>query len=214
MNGKYNQSYQPLGDLTIEFPIAGEVTDYRRELDLGAGRGPGAVHQQGVRYTREVFASHPAQAIVVRLTATSRARFRSRRRSAASCTMRRRAEQQMPAPDRPLPGHVDPSYCGPGVVWDDAPDGKGMRFETRLVPSHEGGRVTITDAGDHGGRLRQRHAAAGRRDQLQRAVEEPQPGRQRPRQACAMIPRAAGREALRALPRRPTWPITSASSTA
>ncbi len=34
MNGKYNQSYQPLGDLTIEFPIGGEVTDYRRELDL------------------------------------------------------------------------------------------------------------------------------------------------------------------------------------
>ena len=34
MNGKYNESYQPLGDLTIEFPIRGEVTHYRRELDL------------------------------------------------------------------------------------------------------------------------------------------------------------------------------------
>lgn len=34
MNGKYNQSFQPLGDLTIEFPFRGEVTNYRRELDL------------------------------------------------------------------------------------------------------------------------------------------------------------------------------------
>ena len=68
MNGKYNQNYQPLGDLTIEFPLSGEVTDYRRELDLAQAVARVQFEHQGVRYTREIFASHPAQAIVVRLT--------------------------------------------------------------------------------------------------------------------------------------------------
>jgi alpha-L-fucosidase 2 len=43
------------------------------------------------------------------------------------------------------PAHVDPSYSSGTIVWDDAPGGKGMRFETRLVPVNQGGRVTITD---------------------------------------------------------------------
>ena len=45
------------------------------------------------------------------------------------------------------PADVDPSYVGRGTTWDDAPNGKGMRFQTRLVPLAEGGRITIDDAG-------------------------------------------------------------------
>ena len=145
MNGKYNQSYQPLGELTLEFPFAGEVTSYRRELDLAHAVARVQFDHRGVRYTREVFASNPAQAIVVRL-ASDRPGMVSFTAS-LGCQLHhatKAARGYLRLSGR-CPAQVDPSYSGQGVVWDDAPDGKGMRFETRLVPVSEGGRVTITD---------------------------------------------------------------------
>jgi alpha-L-fucosidase 2 len=62
------QSYQPLADLRIAFEHDGQVTDYRRELDLDTAIARVSYRAGGVRYTREVFASHPAQVLVVRLT--------------------------------------------------------------------------------------------------------------------------------------------------
>jgi alpha-L-fucosidase 2 len=145
MNGKYNQSYQPLGDLTIEFPFAGEATDYRRELDLASAVARVQFEHQGVRYTREVFVSNPAQAIVVRLTsdrpgmvsftASLGCQLHHATKAASGCL---RLTGRCPA-------HVEPSYSGEGVAWEDGPDGKGMRFETRLAAVSEGGRVTLTD---------------------------------------------------------------------
>ncbi|MGO8674250.1 MAG: glycosyl hydrolase family 95 catalytic domain-containing protein [Limisphaerales bacterium] len=145
MNGKYNQSYQPLGDLTVEFPFAGEVTDYRRELDLANAVARVQFEHQGVRYTREVFVSNPAQAVVVRLasdrpgmvsfTASLGCQLHHATKAASGCL---RLTGRCPA-------HVEPSYSGEGVVWEDGPEGKGMRFETRLAAVSEGGRVAITD---------------------------------------------------------------------
>ena len=71
MMGKpYEQmKYQPLGDLLLDFPKAGTVTDYRRELDLDQAVARVSYRADGVTYTREVFASAPDQVLVVRLTA-------------------------------------------------------------------------------------------------------------------------------------------------
>jgi len=38
MQGPYNQSYQPLGNLILKFDQAENVTNYRRELDLDTGK--------------------------------------------------------------------------------------------------------------------------------------------------------------------------------
>ena len=62
------ESYQSLADLRLNFDHEGEITDYRRSLDLDAGVARVTYRVDGVRYTREVFASHPDRVIVVRLT--------------------------------------------------------------------------------------------------------------------------------------------------
>ena len=62
------ESYQSLGDLRLTFDHEGAITDYRRELDLDAAIVRVTYRVDGVRYTREVFASHPDRVIVVRLT--------------------------------------------------------------------------------------------------------------------------------------------------
>ena len=65
------KAYQAFGDLLLEFPgIAGTaVSGYRRGLDLDTAVASVEYTHAGVRYRREVFASWPAQAIVVRLSA-------------------------------------------------------------------------------------------------------------------------------------------------
>ncbi len=63
------QKYQSLANLHLFFGHGNEVTDYRRSLDLGSAVATTSYSVNGVRYTREVFASAPDQVIVVRLTA-------------------------------------------------------------------------------------------------------------------------------------------------
>jgi alpha-L-fucosidase 2 len=61
------QYYQPFGDLHLRFPSQQKVSNYRRELDLDAAVARVRYQVGEAVYTREVFASHPDQVIVVRL---------------------------------------------------------------------------------------------------------------------------------------------------
>ena len=59
-------AYQPFGDLLLEFGHD-QVEDYRRELDLEQAVTRVRYRSGGVTFTREVLASFPDQALVVRL---------------------------------------------------------------------------------------------------------------------------------------------------
>lgn len=62
-------AYQTVGDLVVTFPEQDSVADYRRELNLETAVASVSYVANGVRYRRDVFASHPDQIIVVRMTA-------------------------------------------------------------------------------------------------------------------------------------------------
>ncbi len=62
-------SHQTLGDLNLTFDIEGEVSGYRRELDLNTAIVTTTFEANGVFYKREVFSSPIDQVLVVRLTA-------------------------------------------------------------------------------------------------------------------------------------------------
>ncbi|MBU3024193.1 glycoside hydrolase family 95 protein [Zobellia galactanivorans] len=63
------RSYQPLGNLILNFNLKGSPTDYRRELDLKRAIAKTDFTVNGVRYTREYFSSAIENTIVVVLTA-------------------------------------------------------------------------------------------------------------------------------------------------
>jgi alpha-L-fucosidase 2 len=62
-------AFQPFGDLYVDLPGHAGATDYTRTLDLARGLHTVTYVHDGVRYRRDVIASHPADVIVVRLTA-------------------------------------------------------------------------------------------------------------------------------------------------
>ncbi|MFB3902120.1 MAG: glycoside hydrolase N-terminal domain-containing protein [Acidobacteriota bacterium] len=66
--GRSQAAYQPLGDLLLEFP-PGAFEEYRRELDIRRAVARTTFLQNGARFTREYFASFPAQALLVRVKA-------------------------------------------------------------------------------------------------------------------------------------------------
>ncbi|HEX8610939.1 MAG TPA: glycoside hydrolase family 95 protein [Telluria sp.] len=69
-------AYQPFGDVYINLPgHAAGASDYARKLDLENSLHTVTYKHAGVTFTREMFASHPAQAIVARLSASQPGKY-------------------------------------------------------------------------------------------------------------------------------------------
>ena len=70
-SGDYNRmgAYQFLGQLGITLPGHQLAENYRRDLNLADATAHVSYQVGGTTYRREIFASHPAQVLVVRLTA-------------------------------------------------------------------------------------------------------------------------------------------------
>ncbi|MEO5996874.1 MAG: glycoside hydrolase family 95 protein [Chitinophagaceae bacterium] len=67
--GRLHHNYEPLGDLYLDFDQHGAITNYGRELDLEKAIIKISYQQNGVVYTREIFASNPDRSIIIRLRA-------------------------------------------------------------------------------------------------------------------------------------------------
>ncbi|MFT3746560.1 MAG: glycoside hydrolase family 95 protein [Pyrinomonadaceae bacterium] len=61
--------YQTIGDLRLAFPTFSNVSNYRRQLDLDNAISTVSFESNGVKYTREMFATAVDDVIVIRLTA-------------------------------------------------------------------------------------------------------------------------------------------------
>ena len=66
--GKLHQNYQPLGEWLIRNHSEGDISDYKRELDIENAVLRISYKQNDVSYLREIFASHPDDIIVMRLS--------------------------------------------------------------------------------------------------------------------------------------------------
>lgn len=150
MQGPYNQSYQPLGNLYIHFEH-GPATNYLRELDLETAVAKVTYQADGVNFTREVFASCPDQVVAVRISCDKPGMVNL---SAQLDSLLRYAVHKN-GPDGIImkgrcPKHVEPNYrpnYPNPVVYDETGNGEGMRFEVHLKAQCENGTVDATDKG-------------------------------------------------------------------
>ncbi|GAC1653579.1 MAG: glycoside hydrolase family 95 protein [Gemmatimonadaceae bacterium] len=149
MQGPFTQSYLPLGDLHLAFEH-GDVArgGYHRELDLRSAIVTVRYHIGEVTYSREVFASHPHQVIVMRLAA-DRPRAVTFTATVGSPLRHRTAVDSgvLKLIGR-APAHVDPVYHdGPTPVRYD--EREGMSFETHVTAHAQGGRSWVDHDGAH-----------------------------------------------------------------
>ena len=70
--GRALQTYQPLGEWHFVNHVSGEVSDYKRELDISNSIHRITYTQNETQYTREIFASHPDDVIVMRLSCSKK----------------------------------------------------------------------------------------------------------------------------------------------
>ncbi len=70
MQGPDTQMYQPLGDIIIQQPLNGEVTNYYRSLNISTAIANTKFTVNGVEYSREIFSSAPDQVIIIKLKAS------------------------------------------------------------------------------------------------------------------------------------------------
>ena len=128
------RSYQSLGELLIETGTTA-ATGYQRTLDLATATATVAYEDRGVRYTREVFASKPADLIVVRFTASRRGALDLR------LTLKRRQDAAVAAhPSRGdaivLQGRINRK--------DSAGQPRGLSFAAQVRAVAKGGTLTNT----------------------------------------------------------------------
>jgi alpha-L-fucosidase 2 len=171
--GRLHQNYQPLGDWHIRSNAEGEITGYRRELDIANAVHRISYAQNGTGYTRELFASHPDDVIVMRL--------RSDRKNGldiiTSLSSVHPTATQKVSPEGRIsmsgqaPGYAErrtleqlekwgfqdrhPELFNPDgsrrfdkqVLYGDEIDGKGTFFETRVKAIAPGAKMIATDQG-------------------------------------------------------------------
>ena len=65
----HQKAYQPLADILIRFPAFDTVTDYRRDLNLDTAVTSVSYRVGDTAFIRQAFVSHPAQAIVWKMSA-------------------------------------------------------------------------------------------------------------------------------------------------
>jgi alpha-L-fucosidase 2 len=127
-------SYQPLGDLRLDFPAATAAADYRRGLDLATGIASVRYVAAGATYTREIFASAPDHVIVVRLACSRPGQIAFRATLTRLQDARCLGDPADPGLLR-LVGRIEAQYA------NDPRPVPAMRFEGELLVRAQGGSV-------------------------------------------------------------------------
>jgi len=147
LQGSFNEAYQPLGQLTVDFGDVGEVQSYERSLDMRDGVATVRYEVARSLYEREAFASSPDGAFVMQLRALGTGKL--------NVTL----DLGSPHPDERYvgddgigwlegrtPAHVVPHYWNkePAVVYEPT---FGLRFAAGLAVRVDGGVVHSTSQG-------------------------------------------------------------------
>lgn len=123
--------YETLGDLWIDFTDNSPYTDYRRELNMDNATASVSYKQGGVAYKREIFVSHPAQAIVMKFSADKK------KKVSFTCRLDR--------PER-YATHTEGGQLIMAGTLSNGKGGDGMRYMARLKAVTDGGSVSYTDS--------------------------------------------------------------------
>ncbi|HEY4205442.1 MAG TPA: glycoside hydrolase family 95 protein, partial [Puia sp.] len=136
------QKYQSLADLHLFLPDQKDVSGYKRWLDLNNGITGVQYTSGGVTYHREVFATVPAQVIVVRLEADKRGSISF---TASLRGVRNQAHSNYATDYFQMDGYGQDGLVLTGKSADYMGIAGKLRYEARLKAVPEGGIMKVED---------------------------------------------------------------------
>jgi alpha-L-fucosidase 2 len=145
MQGKFSESYAPLGTLYLDFKSQ-KTEKYYRELDLDRAMATVKYATDGNQIQREYFVSNPDRVLVIHLTSQKpgglnfAVRFNSLLRYKAKATTQH-LHFRGSAPVRAEPNYVRKK--GNPILYQDD---RGTRFSTDVLIQSTDGKVTQTDS--------------------------------------------------------------------
>lgn len=153
MQGLYSESFLPMADVKIKQQLSSNtLTAYYRDLDIASAIATTKFTVDGVEYTRQVFASAPAQVIVIKLH-SSKPGMLNAIVSASSIAHYANAvvNSSQLALNGKAPAHADPNYVDKPepVVYDDPSGCNGMRFQLLVKAVAKDGTVNTDTSGVH-----------------------------------------------------------------
>jgi alpha-L-fucosidase 2 len=155
MQGPFNESYQPLGILHLDFDHADGIAGYERLLNLDQAIASVRYTANGASFHREAFVSGPDQVLIVKISSSLRGRIDCRITldSLLKHTVEARGDASLALTGK-APAHVEPNYqASKNPVIDSDIPGDGMYFaallHARVVDGHianAGGELTVNGA--------------------------------------------------------------------
>lgn len=116
--------YQNFGELVLRFPEGGEITRYRRELDISKAVASVSYTRDGVDFLREYYASYPDGVIVVHLSASQPGKIN--------------VEAGLSVPDNRT---SEVRVSNGRIIQAGALKNNGLRYEAQLQIRAEGGKL-------------------------------------------------------------------------
>ena len=144
IQGKFSESYAPLGTLYLDFQ-PNQSSNYYRELDLERAIATVNHEVNGNKIKREYFVSHPDKVFVIHLTSQQKnglnftVRFNSQLKFSGTSTINHLHFKGV-APVRAEPNYVRKK--GNPILFSDD---KGTRFSTDVLLQSTDGKVSRTD---------------------------------------------------------------------
>jgi len=142
MQGKFSESYAPLGNLKIDFSGQEQPSAYRRSLDLRTGVATVSYSSGNDHFKREYFISNPDRIAVIKLSSEKAGSLSFRITSSSLLNYAISATDSSLVMDGKVPVHAEPNYLGDvarSVVYDSA--GGGMRFRMIARIAHTDGKI-------------------------------------------------------------------------
>ncbi len=146
LQGKFSESYAPLGTLFIDVDHGPNVQNYYRQLSLTDAVSSLRYEVDGVTYTRDYFVSQPDQVMVIRLKSSKKGALNASLRLNSLLQNRVTVANNILKIRGYAPVHAEPSYRGNvpnAVVFDST---RGTRFTTLVKIKTTTGTIATTDS--------------------------------------------------------------------
>jgi alpha-L-fucosidase 2 len=145
LQGKFSESYAPLGTLYIDFNHS-DATNYYRELTINDAISKVNYEVNGVKFTREYFVSHPDQIMIIKLSASEKGALNFSIRLNSLLRFKTSMTENVLKMKGYAPIHTEPSYRGNmpnAIIFEES---KGTRFTTLVKIKNADGTIIKSDS--------------------------------------------------------------------